>query len=117
MRYDYYQCEWFPIMTTTVEPVIKIPPGQHPCGDAKIEWTIGRRQELPMADLTLESLAKRIEALEIAVSGATPVRAAKDWRKVVGMFRESDFMRQVDEECARSREAERDLARQSEPPA
>ncbi len=70
-----------------------------------------------MAELTLESLAKRIEALEIVVAGTTPVRAAKDWRKVVGMFRDSDFMREVDEECARSREAERELVRQSEPPA
>ena len=49
-----------------------------------------------MNELSLESLAKRVEALEIAVrtTGTNPVR--KDWRKVVGMFRDSDFMREVD---------------------
>ena len=68
-----------------------------------------------MNELSLESLAKRVEALEIAVrtTGAKPVR--KDWRKVVGMFRDSDFMREVDEECHRTREAEREAARKGEP--
>ncbi len=68
-----------------------------------------------MNELSLESLAKRVEALEIAVrtTGAKPVR--KDWRKVVGMFRDSDFMREVDEECNRTREAEREAARKGEP--
>jgi hypothetical protein len=66
-----------------------------------------------MHDLTLESLAKRVEALEIAVAKA-PNRARKDWRKVVGMFRDSEFMRQVDDECQRAREAEREAARRGE---
>jgi hypothetical protein len=61
-----------------------------------------------MNDLTLESLAQRVQALEIAE------RPRKDWRKVVGMFRDSDFMRQVDDECLRMREAEREAARSSE---
>jgi hypothetical protein len=67
-----------------------------------------------MNELTLESLAKRIEALEkaIAMKGAGPAR--KDWRKVVGMFRDSEFMREVDEECLRMREAEREAARHEE---
>jgi hypothetical protein len=43
-----------------------------------------------------------------------PERPRKDWRKVVGMFRDSDFMRQVDDECLRMREAEREAARSSE---
>jgi len=38
----------------------------------------------------------------------------EDWRKVVGMFRDSEFMRQVDEECLRMREAEREAARRGE---
>jgi hypothetical protein len=38
----------------------------------------------------------------------------KDWRKVAGMFRDSEFMRKVDEECLRDREAERDAARRGE---
>ena len=67
-----------------------------------------------MNDLTLESLAKRVEALEnaIATKGSDPSR--KDWRKVVGMFRDSEFMREVDEECSRMREAEREAARSEE---
>ena len=70
-----------------------------------------------MAKLTLESLAKRVEALEIELARQAPVRPAKDWRRVIGMFRDSEFMREVDEECQRSRDAEREMARQSEPPA
>jgi hypothetical protein len=70
-----------------------------------------------MAELTLESLAKRVEALEIELARRAWVRPPKDWRKVVGMFRDSEFMREVDDECRRSREAEREAARQSEPPA
>jgi len=69
-----------------------------------------------MSELTLESLAKRVEALEIALATKTPTRSAKDWRKVVGMFRHSEFMREVDEECQRQREAEREAARRGELP-
>ncbi len=64
-----------------------------------------------MSDLTLESLARRVEALEAAVAAKGPNRPAKDWRRVVGMFHDSDFMRAVDEECLRSREPERQAAR------
>jgi hypothetical protein len=67
-----------------------------------------------MNELTLESLAKRVEALEIALAAKEPTRRAKDWRRVVGMFHESDFMREVDEECRRMREAEREEARREE---
>jgi hypothetical protein len=38
----------------------------------------------------------------------------KDWRKVIGMFGDSEFMRAVDEECERSREEEREAARRGE---
>jgi hypothetical protein len=73
-----------------------------------------------MADLTLESLAKRVEALEIALAEQAPNRSPngslKNWRKVIGMFRDSDFMRAVDEECQRMREAEREAARRGESP-
>lgn len=65
-----------------------------------------------MAELTLESLAKRVEALERDKEQAA--RPGKDWRKTIGMFRYSDFMREVDEECERSREAEREAARRGE---
>jgi hypothetical protein len=43
-----------------------------------------------------------------------PVHARKDWRAVVGMFRDSEFMREVDDECLRMREAEREAARRGE---
>ncbi len=68
-----------------------------------------------MNELTLESLAKRVEALEIALAGKEPGRPPKDWRQVVGMFRDSEFMRQVDEEGRRIREAERAEAQKETP--
>lgn len=64
-----------------------------------------------MDELTLESLAKRVEALEAAVASSEAVRPAKDWRRTIGMFGDSEFMREVDEECRRMREAEREEAR------
>ena len=69
-----------------------------------------------MTELTLESLARRVEALETALAVKESNRSPKDWRKVIGMFRDSEFMRQVDEECQHMREAEREAARQSEAP-
>lgn len=69
-----------------------------------------------MPDLTLESLAKRVEALETALATRGASRPPKDWRRVVGMFRDSEFMREVDEECLRMREAEREAARREELP-
>ncbi len=63
-----------------------------------------------MNDLTLESLAARVEALEEVVASERLEPPRKDWRKVVGMFRDSEFMREVDEECLRSRESEREAA-------
>jgi hypothetical protein len=67
-----------------------------------------------MNDLTLESLAKRVEALEKVIATKGSDHARKDWRRVVGMFGDSEFMRQVDEECVRMREAEREAARRGE---
>jgi hypothetical protein len=43
-----------------------------------------------------------------------PKPPAKDWRKAVGMFAGSEFMREVDEEGRRMREAERAAARRGE---
>ena len=64
-----------------------------------------------MTNVSLESLAKRVEALETALSTQVANRPPKDWRKVIGMFRDSEFMRAVDDECQRMREAEREAAR------
>jgi hypothetical protein len=69
-----------------------------------------------MAELTLESLAKRVEALENAVAELASQRSPKDRRKTIGMFGDSEFMREVDEECHRMREAEREAARRDEAP-
>jgi hypothetical protein len=69
-----------------------------------------------MNELTLESLAKRVEALEAALAARESKPAPKDWRKVIGMFGDSEFMREVDEECRRMREAEREAARRGEAP-
>jgi hypothetical protein len=65
-----------------------------------------------MNELTLEGLAKRVEALERALQ-ARPSRQ-KDWRRVVGMFGDSEFSRQVDAEGRAIREAEREEARRAE---
>jgi hypothetical protein len=67
-----------------------------------------------MDDLTLESLARRVEALEKAIATQGLDNPRKDWRKAVGMFGDSEFMREVDEECLRTREAEREAARRGE---
>ncbi len=64
-----------------------------------------------MNPITLESLAQRVEALEIALAARNQNHRPKDWRNVVGMFGDSEFMREVDEECQRMREAERAAAR------
>lgn len=63
--------------------------------------------------VTLESLAQRVEALERAV-GVPPRPPANDdsWLRVVGMFAGSDFMKQVDEEGRKIREAERAQAQE-----
>ncbi len=69
-----------------------------------------------MSELTLESLARRVEALETAMVVNRSNRPPKDWRRVIGMFHDSEFMREVDEECHRMREAEREAARHDEAP-
>lgn len=66
-----------------------------------------------MSELTLESLAKRVEAIENALA-VKPASRPKDWRRVVGMFQDSEFMREVDEECMRVREQERESARRGD---
>lgn len=68
-----------------------------------------------MAEITIESLAKRVEALELALKRNGNGRT-KDWRRVVGMFHDSDFMKEVDEECRQRREIEREAARSGDTP-
>ena len=63
-----------------------------------------------MAEVTLESLAKRIEAIERRL--AERDIPANDWRRSYGMFEGSEFMKRVDEGVAAMREAERQAARE-----
>jgi hypothetical protein len=48
------------------------------------------RKETAMSELTLESLAKRVEALEAALAAERSNRLRNDWRKVEGMFHDSE---------------------------
>jgi hypothetical protein len=68
-----------------------------------------------MNEVTLESLARRVEALERALQAKAPVTSSRDWRRVLGMFGDSAFMRQVDAEGQALRAAERAEAQRAEP--
>jgi len=58
-------------------------------------------------DVTLESLAERVERLEAMMRQVRGILPVKDWRNVVGMFADSEFMKRVDEEGRKIREADR----------
>jgi len=75
---------------------------------------VKKREEGELAEPTLESLAKRVDALERTIASLHDQPRKKDWRRVIGMFQDSEFMREVDEECLRSREREREAARRAE---
>ena len=66
--------------------------------------------------MTLEALAKRVEALEKKLAEREVAAAVPktDWRSVVGMFGDSEFMKQVDADVLAGREAEREAARRGE---
>ena len=67
-----------------------------------------------MSDQTLESLTRRVEALEQAV-GLRPAAAPnREWLSAIGMFSGNEFMKQVDEEGRKIREAERAAAQRDE---
>ena len=66
-----------------------------------------------MNELTLEDLARRIEALEKILS-APP--QPKNWISSVGMFdADPELMEQIIAEAAAAREAERQAAREGSP--
>jgi hypothetical protein len=67
-------------------------------------------EEKQMTELTLEALAKRVEELERRFNQREAV-PAKDWRSVAGMFTDSEFSRQIDEEALKIRQADREAAR------
>ncbi len=64
-----------------------------------------------MNELTLESLAKRVETLERLLAAPPSTSRVKDWRLAVGMFTGSEFMKQVDAAGQAIRQSDRDEAR------
>jgi len=62
-----------------------------------------------MAELTLESLAERIAALERKLAGQNEPK--KDWRSVVGILGDSEFAQLMRKETEAMIEAERVAAR------
>jgi hypothetical protein len=69
-----------------------------------------------MAEPTLQEIIRRLEAVEkqLAEQAVAKPGRKKDWRRVVGMFTGSEFMKDVDAEGAAIREAERVTAREGQ---
>ena len=65
-----------------------------------------------MPELTLESLAARVAALEQQLAERKTPSPTKDWRSTLGMFAGNEFIEQLDAEVAAMREAERKAARE-----
>ena len=63
-----------------------------------------------MSELTLESLARRIDEVERRLNEQA-TNSAKDWRRAAGMFTGREFSKIVDDEGQRIREADREEAR------
>ncbi len=63
-----------------------------------------------MPELTLESLARRLDKVEHLLSEQA-ASGAKDWRMAAGIFTGREFSKTVDEEGRKIREADRDEAR------
>lgn len=63
-----------------------------------------------MQEITLESLARRLDELERRLN-EKPASSAKDWSLAAGMFTGREFSRIVDEEARKIREADREEAR------
>jgi uncharacterized protein YegL len=63
-----------------------------------------------MIELTLEALAKRVEELERKINRRDTI-PTKDWRLAAGLFTDSEFSKQIDEEALKIRQADRDAAR------
>jgi hypothetical protein len=64
-------------------------------------------------EITLESLAARVEALEqkLAAQVAVPPVAIKGWRHLIGTMEDNEFTRSMLAEIEAGREAERAAAR------
>ncbi|MCY2968121.1 MAG: hypothetical protein NT069_31570 [Planctomycetota bacterium] len=63
-----------------------------------------------MTELTLESLARRLEEVERRLN-ENGEAGAKDWRMAAGMFTGREFSKIVDDEARKVRESDREEAR------
>jgi hypothetical protein len=61
-----------------------------------------------MSAPTLEELAQRLDAVEKTLAQMALPSRAKNWRRVVGLFSEDEFMKQVIAEGNAIREADRE---------
>ena len=68
-----------------------------------------------MPELTLEALAKRLEAVEKELAELKQPAPKKDWRSVVGLSEDNEFTRQVQAEIEANSEAERRAALEEKP--
>jgi hypothetical protein len=66
---------------------------------------------------TLEALAQRLDMVEKELARLSAPSRPKDWRRVVGMFEGSEFMKQVIEEGKAIRQADREAAQRESPEA
>jgi hypothetical protein len=69
-------------------------------------------EETAMSELTLESLARRLEEVERRLNEKQPsvIAPTRDWRSVVGISEETDFSRLMQAEMDALREADRRAA-------
>jgi hypothetical protein len=65
-----------------------------------------------MPELTLESLAKRVEALEKLFAEWAQSSGKKDWRRAVGISEDNEFTRAMRAEIEAHRETERRAAQE-----
>ena len=63
-------------------------------------------------EVTLESLARRVAALERQISRQSVVPPTRDWRSVIGMSADTPIVREVHAAIAEAREQERREARE-----
>lgn len=66
-----------------------------------------------MNELTLEALAKRIEAIELQLAAQRSPK--KDWRRVVGISDDNEFTRAMLTEIEAQRDAQRKAAEEAIP--
>ena len=69
-----------------------------------------------MSELTLESLARRIDELERRLNEGRVIAPTRDWRSVVGISEDNEFTRLMLAEIEAAHEADRQKALSEEAP-